>query len=148
MVPYAYNRRERDFTDHWRMKGEKQNWDTHRDQFLRALANAKKCVMIISSQVASGQCVPRPPLLDDFRKWERVIQELDDPGPFENPVLIPSPQTTINGWDLFWAGALAAGGTALLAGQAGPQVALPEEIVTVPVAGVIGGFVAFFGASL
>ncbi len=38
-------------------------------------------------------------------------------------------------------GALTAGGAALIAGQLGPQVALPEEILTVPTA-AIGGFFA------
>lgn len=36
------------------------------------------------------------------------------------------------------AGAKVAAGTAAIAGQLGPQVALPEEVVTVPVAGMVG----------
>jgi RHS repeat-associated protein len=51
----------------------------------------------------------------------------------------------VAGWGTAWAGAKAgawvAGGGALVAGQAGPQVAVPEEIVTVPVAGIIGGII-------
>lgn len=44
-------------------------------------------------------------------------------------------------------GALTAGGAALIAGQLGPQVALPEEIVTVPTA-AIGGFFAGMTAKM
>ena len=44
-------------------------------------------------------------------------------------------------------GALTAGGAALIAGQLGPQVALPEEVVTVPTA-AIGGFFAGMTAKM
>lgn len=44
-----------------------------------------------------------------------------------------------NGWDYFKEGVAAGVYIALLAGQAGPQAAAPEEIVTVPVSALIGG---------
>lgn len=47
-----------------------------------------------------------------------------------------------------WAGARVGGGIALIAGQAGPQAATPEEIVTVPVAGVIGGLIGGIGGGI
>jgi hypothetical protein len=46
------------------------------------------------------------------------------------------------------AGAAAGAGVALVAGQAGPQAALPEEIVTVPAAAAIGGGKGAFAGSL
>lgn len=53
----------------------------------------------------------------------------------------------IDGWDIFWGGAAVAASGAVIAGQLGPQVAAPEEIITVPVAGAIGGFAALWAAS-
>lgn len=47
-----------------------------------------------------------------------------------------------------WAGAKIGAGAALIAGQAGPQAAAPEEIVTVPALAVMGGMVGMFIGSL
>ena len=44
-----------------------------------------------------------------------------------------------------WAGAKIGGGLALLAGQAGPQAGAPEEVATVPIAGVVGGVIGGIG---
>lgn len=62
----------------------------------------------------------------------------------------------IGGWAGAWAGAKsgsAAGSAiganiALIGGQAGPQAAAPEEIVTVPVAGLIGGGIGGIGGGI
>jgi hypothetical protein len=47
-----------------------------------------------------------------------------------------------------WAGARLGAAGAAIAGQLGPQVATPEEIVTVPVAGAIGGIVGGIGGAV
>jgi hypothetical protein len=47
-----------------------------------------------------------------------------------------------------WAGARIGAGIAAVAGQAGPQVATPEEIVTVPLGGAIGGIVGGIGGGI
>ena len=57
----------------------------------------------------------------------------------------------VGGWVGAWAGAKVGaeigGGGLLLAGQLGPQVATPEEVVTVPDGAVIGGIIGgFIGA--
>jgi RHS repeat-associated protein len=70
-----------------------------------------------------------------------------------------SPRTITSvagGWAGAWAGAKAgawggarigAGGAAAL-GQLGPQVATPEEVVTVPVAGAVGGIIGGIGGAI
>lgn len=47
-----------------------------------------------------------------------------------------------------WAGARIGAGIAAVLGQAGPQVAAPEEIVTVPLFGAIGGIVGGIGGGI
>jgi hypothetical protein len=47
-----------------------------------------------------------------------------------------------------WVGAKTGAGIAAVAGQAGPQVATPEEIVTVPLAATIGGITGMFMSNL
>jgi hypothetical protein len=54
---------------------------------------------------------------------------------------VPEPGEGLD-WDAIEAGAAAAALGALAAGQAGPQVATPEEIITVPVAALIGAAIA------
>ena len=44
-------------------------------------------------------------------------------------------------WDALLIGVGAGAGAALIGGQLGPQVAAPEEIVTVPIGAVFGGIV-------
>ena len=64
--------------------------------------------------------------------------------------------SVVAGWASSWAGAKigAWGGArlgasiALIAGQAGPQVAAPEEVVTVPVGSVIGGIIGGIGGGI
>lgn len=145
----SVNRRKWDFTEDWRQKGTKKSWDVHRDHYLDTWKNAKKCVEIIAEQIKCGQCIPRPPELEMFPQWKRDVDGLDDPGPFRIPVPEPAiqPNYDNSNWDIFWKGAVVAGTWALVAGQAGPQVAAPEEVVTVPGAGLIGGFVAVWAAS-
>lgn len=48
----------------------------------------------------------------------------------------------------FWLGGKIGAGVALAAGQAGPQVAAPEEVVTVPLGGAIGGIVGGIGGGV
>jgi hypothetical protein len=52
------------------------------------------------------------------------------------------------GWTGAWAGGVIGAGTgaagAGIAGQLGPQVAIPEELITVPVCGFFGGLIGSF----
>ena len=57
------------------------------------------------------------------------------------------PKTTtkvVTGWGGAWLGATTFAGAAAAAGQMGPQIATPEEIFTVPIAGLIGGIIGYF----
>jgi RHS repeat-associated protein len=81
----AEYRRANDFTDHWRINGSQKSWDNHRQQFLDVLANGTRCVAIIWKQYEEGQCIPRPPELDEFPEWEDRLKLLSDPGPFRAP---------------------------------------------------------------
>jgi RHS repeat-associated protein len=64
--------------------------------------------------------------------------------------------SVVAGWGSSWAGAKAGAwggarigaGIALVAGQAGPQVAVPEEVATVPLGGAIGGIVGGIGGAI
>lgn len=52
---------------------------------------------------------------------------------------------TRTGWQwmgAFWEGALAGALAAFIGGQLGPQIALPEEIGTVPIGAIVGGVMA------
>ena len=47
-----------------------------------------------------------------------------------------------SGWVEFWEGAFAGALAALIGGQLRPQIALPEEIGTVPIGAIVGGVMA------
>lgn len=117
------------------MNGTRESWEGHRKEYKEAWENAKKCVTIIKQQLTSGQCVPRPPELDLFPSWEKKVSELDDPGAFPKRKMT-IPQNKVSPWKQAVEFAL----IALIAGNAGPQAAAPEEIVTVPAA-FIAGFI-------
>jgi len=99
-ITAAKKRRSEDFTDDWRPGGSRggteDSWREHRSQFMRAWRNAARCAAIITAQYITGQCVPRPPELDDLPGWLRDLRDLDDPGPFVvpvqiHPVVFPTP---------------------------------------------------------
>ena len=48
----------------------------------------------------------------------------------------------------FWAGGKIGAGVALAAGQLGPQVAAPEELVTVPVGSAVGAIIGGIGGGV
>jgi hypothetical protein len=47
-----------------------------------------------------------------------------------------------------WAGARICAGIALVAGQAGPQAAAPEEVITIPTRGAVGGLIGGTGGGI
>ncbi|MBR6798057.1 MAG: RHS repeat-associated core domain-containing protein, partial [Opitutales bacterium] len=76
-----------------------------------------------------------PPCSPPYPSWADELSNKYIP----EPVYPQSPPLSI--WDMIVIGAGLGAATALAGGQAGPQVLLPEEIVTVPVGAVIGGVV-------
>jgi hypothetical protein len=88
-----------------------------------------------------GKRVPKPEPIDEGMEPD---PEKKPPTPEEIQDLIDDMNPEKTGWDYFKEGAAAAATIAVIAGQAGPQAAAPEEIVTVPVAAVIGSLIALF----
>lgn len=93
------------------------------------------------------------PQLGQVPEWEYQLDHLNDPGDFKIQMVVP--ETTFGGdtysppqkdnWDIFVGGAFGAATITLIAGQSGPQVAAPEELVTVPLAYIVGGVIALLG---
>lgn len=93
------------------------------------------------------------PVADDRMARAQVLkdrkQEADDYGffasiPVETARTLPTTIETLGtGLKTAAGGAALGAGTALVAGQLGPQVALPEELVTVPGGAILGGRVGF-----
>ena len=54
----------------------------------------------------------------------------------------------VGAWAGMKAGSITGANMAIIAGQFGPQAVAPEELVTVPVAGAIGGFLGGIGGFL
>ncbi len=129
----AINRRRDDFTHECVAKGNKANWDKHRNQYKEILKQAGLRLSILEEQLRNNKCCPRLPQYDSVREWREEYDKLDDPG--EYPVL---PDSQVSPWVLGLELAL----LALVAGQAGPQALAPEEIVTVPGAFVAGVLMA------
>lgn len=91
--------------------------------------------MILEDKLNKNECCPRLPQYDSIPSWRESYDALDDPGEF--PIAL-TPQGSPSPWALGIQLAL----LAFVAGQAGPQVAVPEEIFTVPGAFLTGVLLA------
>ena len=131
----AINRRKRDFTAEWIAKGDKAGWNGHRGEYIEVLRHAGNCLMILEDKLNKNECCPRLPQYDSIPSWRESYDALDDPGEF--PIAL-TPQGSPSPWALGIQLAL----LAFVAGQAGPQVAVPEEIFTVPGAFLTGVLLA------
>ena len=82
--------------------------------------------------------------MEVVREWIDEVALLTDPGPFQVLISDPGPvqEPVGSGWDAFWEGAFAGALAALIGGQLRPQIALPEEIGTVPIGVIVGGVMA------